>query len=117
MSSTGYGGISDESGSEIIMAATRHRKDRKGRRDEGLKRVGLGRSKIGKKVGGTGQNRRGSTCLTGAGVETNDAYVMLSLARMNIGTRRFATPEWSAGKTVPGLALGWTRVKRVLARA
>jgi hypothetical protein len=110
MSSTGYGGISDESGSELIMAATRHRNNRKGRRDEGLKRVGLSRSKIGKKVGGTGQNRRGSTCLTGAGV-------MLSLARMNIGTRRFATPEWSAGKTVPGLALGWMRVKRVLARA
>jgi len=96
---TGYGGISGESGSELIMAATRCGNVEKRRRDEGLRRVRLDRSKIGKKVGGIGRMRRGSACLSGAGVETNNPYVMLRLARTKTGTRRFATPEWSGEST------------------
>lgn len=50
INATGYGGISGESGSELIMAATRYENVEKGRRDEGLRRVRLDRSEIGKKL-------------------------------------------------------------------
>lgn len=99
INATGYGGISGKLRSEIIITATRCENSGKGRRDEGLRRIRLDRSETGKKVSGTGRMRRGSTCLSGAGVETNNPYVMLRLARTNTGTRRFATPEWSAGST------------------